>query len=348
MVKDILVSIIMPVYNADNYLSSSIESILNQTFCNYEFIIINDGSTDTSLDIIKKFANVDARIVVLNNKQNTGYVQCIETGLRRSKAEFIARMDADDISLPTRLEKQYSFMQNNKAIGVCGTWFKVFGNSDFEVKHPVWHDEIKIKMIGFNCIGHPTVMIRKELLEKYFFDNLYVPCEDYHLWSQLIHITRFHNIPDFLLLYRDHPTNISKEKKITGEENELKIGIMQIGRLGLKPSAEEVFWSKDFIRYNTIRSYNSVEYSEIIKWAIKLISANRQLLIYRRELFEKIISDYIYATYSKVEVKKLFDLVLKIKFIIGYSNLPMQQKIKAFFKSLIMYSNVSFNNSSLL
>jgi len=117
---DVKVSIVMSVYNAQKYLDEAIESILNQTYSNFEFIIINDGSTDKSLEIIENYAKKDSRIIVIN-RENKGLIYSLNEGIRKANGKYIARMDADDISLPQRLEKQVEFMEKNKNIGICGT-----------------------------------------------------------------------------------------------------------------------------------------------------------------------------------------------------------------------------------
>ena len=120
-------SVIMPVYNAGNYLSETIESILNQTHTDFEFIILNDNSTDNSLAIIQRYMAKDSRIILINKLQNMGPASLRNEGFGIAKGEFIALMDADDIALPTRFQKQITLLKNNPEIGVCGTWFTFFG-----------------------------------------------------------------------------------------------------------------------------------------------------------------------------------------------------------------------------
>ena len=127
------VTVLMPVYNARFYLSKAISSIINQTFKDFEFLIFNDGSTDNSADIIYSYN--DRRIRFFNSEQNFGYVYHLNYGIEIAKGEYIARMDADDISFPTRLEKQVAFMDKNPEVGVCGTWFKIYGTNR-KIRHP--------------------------------------------------------------------------------------------------------------------------------------------------------------------------------------------------------------------
>lgn len=205
------VSVIMPAYNSEKYISEAIESILNQTFTDFEFIILNDGSTDNTQKIVKEYAKKDKRIKFIDNKKNKGLVSVLNQGIDLAQGEYIARMDSDDISLPTRFEKQIEYMDKHPECGILGTWYKVFGKKEEEVKHPL---NIKILDLMDSCyIGHPTVFIRKSVLDKYNFkyNKEYNCCEDYELWSCLVFVTEIHNLPEILLKYRWHGNNISVE-----------------------------------------------------------------------------------------------------------------------------------------
>lgn len=203
------VSVIMPVYNAEEYVSFAIDSILNQTFTDFEFIIINDGSTDRTRDIIKRYK--DKRIKFVNNEKNLGIVETLNLGLDLAVGEYIARMDSDDISLPDRFEKQIEYLDNHPDVGVLGTSYIQFGNNVTEQKL-IKKTHITYMDIVLGCpVAHPSVLVRKSILDKY---NLryrpeYKHAEDYDLWSRMIKYTHIHNLPDILLKYRCHGTNIS-------------------------------------------------------------------------------------------------------------------------------------------
>lgn len=163
-----LISVVMPVYNAELYLDEAIQSITNQTYKKFEFIIINDGSTDKSLEIIKKYKDEYSRIVLIS-RENKGLVFSLNEGISKAKGKYIARMDADDISLSTRLEEQVAFMEENQEIGVCGSWVEVFGDNR---KNTIWkmpksNEELKTRLLFSVPVAHPSVMMRKEILDKY-------------------------------------------------------------------------------------------------------------------------------------------------------------------------------------
>jgi glycosyltransferase involved in cell wall biosynthesis len=183
------VSVIMPVYNTSKYLGDAIQSILQQTFTNFEFIIINDGSSDDSERIILSFN--DPRIRYLKNDENKGLVYTLNRGIDHAKAEWIARMDGDDLSRPDRFEKQWSYLREHPSVEILATTVTLI-NEDGKPAGK-WNDdasaisalEIAKKLPQNNCIGHPTVFIRTSLLKKYRYNAEQSLSEDYDLWLRL-------------------------------------------------------------------------------------------------------------------------------------------------------------------
>lgn len=208
------VSVLMSVYNAERYLKDSIESILNQTFNSFEFIIINDGSSDSSLDIINHYKSTDDRIVLID-RENKGLIRSLNEGIGISRGEYIARMDADDISLDTRLEKQYRFMRENSEVGVCGTGTINFGEG---IKKSKWFPssndkQLKAELLFSSCFAHPSVMIRKSLLvdNNIFYEEEFKHAEDFRLWTVLSDYTKFSNLNEVLLKYRVLNDSITRQ-----------------------------------------------------------------------------------------------------------------------------------------
>lgn len=236
--KSPLVSVIMSVYNAEKYVGEAIESILNQTFTDFEFLIFNDGSKDRSAEIVLQYADKDSRIVFYNYTENTGYLKHLNEGIDKAKGKYIARMDADDISLPQRFAKQVEFMESHGDIGVCGTWFTIFEDTTTNtitiIKQAQQDSDIKIALFYSCPFGHPTVIARTVLLQQNKYDANFYPAEDYELWARLVPLTKFYNIPESLLLYRRHETNISKNKSETQQNNGLTAQIKQLTQLGVQ------------------------------------------------------------------------------------------------------------------
>tara|TARA_B100000315_G_scaffold87519_1_gene80355 strand:- start:896 stop:1921 length:1026 start_codon:yes stop_codon:yes gene_type:complete len=217
----------MSTYNGEKYLRESIESVLNQTFSDFEFLIIDDASTDSSQDIINNYN--DPRIILIENKDNIGQAESLNRGLREAKGDYIGRMDQDDLSLPQRVEKQVHFLDEHPEIGVCGTFISFIDDNNLHRYHSYLRDpmigsnELKAQLLFSPCFIHPTVMIRTSLLRKYdlAYNKNFEPAEDYWMWHELSSVTEFCNIPEKLLKLREHNRQrsiIDKRKQISGAD----------------------------------------------------------------------------------------------------------------------------------
>ena len=208
------VSVLMPVYNAEKYLSFAIESIITQTYTDWELVLINDGSTDKSEKIALSYA--DDRIRYYKNEENKGLIYTRNRMIELAKGEYLAFLDSDDLSLPLRLSKQVAFLDNNPAYALCGTWSKMIDGENREIKKiniSVSDDEIKCSLLFANAFVQSSIMIRRQVLAANPYDKNYPLAEDYELWSRLSHSYKLKNIPEHLTLYRWHGNNISKERK---------------------------------------------------------------------------------------------------------------------------------------
>ena len=208
-------SVVMPVYNAEKFLPAAIISIINQTFTDYEFIIIDDGSSDDSLKIIKRFAEEDSRIQVIS-RENKGLIYSLNEALERARGQFIARMDGDDISLPFRFERQLAFMQS-KCVDVCGCHFLTINEDDKKIDStlvPLTQDSLLANLATTAPFAHGSVMMRREFLlneNLRYGEKCYTNAEDYALWTDMYRQgARFGNVDDFLFEYREYSTSLSK------------------------------------------------------------------------------------------------------------------------------------------
>ena len=198
------ISVVMPVYNAERFLSEAIESILNQTFKDFELIIINDGSTDNSLEIIKKYKAQDERIVLIS-RENRGLVYSLNEGIEKAEGKYIARMDADDISLENRFSKQFEVLEDNTDIDIVGCDYQLIDkNSNVVGKTivPKTEKDILLTLCYSVPFAHPSVMIRKSIFQYHKYEES--PAEDYLLWSRVYKKNNFFNIGKPLLKYRYH------------------------------------------------------------------------------------------------------------------------------------------------
>ena len=231
------ISVVMPVYNREQYLKESIESILNQTFTDFEFIIVDDQSTDSSWQIIQEYANKDSRIVAVKNTGKKGCFPARNCGNGLAKGKYIAVMDSDDIALPHRLQTQFDFMEQNPEIDVCGSWAKTFGDKNELIKPWQMHEKIRDANFFFCAMVHPSIMFRNKYGIVYSEEGL--SAQDYELYCRKINELKFANIPKVLLLYRAHETQIGIANKTEQNNNANIIKLRNLETIGITLSEEE-------------------------------------------------------------------------------------------------------------
>jgi len=211
--QDIKVSVIMSVYNGERFLKQSIDSILIQSFRNFEFIIIDDGSIDNTKEILREYENKDKRIKIISNEKNVGLSKSLNKGLNLVCGDYIARMDSDDISLPNRLRKQVSFMDNNPEIGLLGTAYYEIDENDniIGIKHfPCEDYKLRKTLIKYNPFFHASVMIRRKILEHIGkYDEVISKAQDYELWFRIAKVSKIANLDELLMKRRYTKDQIS-------------------------------------------------------------------------------------------------------------------------------------------
>ncbi|WP_061019352.1 glycosyltransferase family 2 protein [Vibrio splendidus] len=216
--EDPLVSVIIPVYNAQGYVQEAVESILEQTYTRLEVIVVNDGSTDNSGAILDKMARYDSRLTVYHRK-NSGIVKSLNYALSLSKGKYIARMDADDISLPNRIEMQVDKLINGDLI-LCGTQTFFIGSRSGISELPIQPKHCMIQSFFSTPVYHPTVMFLSSGIE---YKEEYQDAEDYMYWVDMQKIGNIGNIVEPLLKYRVHDDQVSRKYNLSQIGSQLKI-----------------------------------------------------------------------------------------------------------------------------
>lgn len=208
------VSVLMSVYNGERYLAEAVESILNQSFTDFEFIIINDGSTDRTSEILCQYTDSRIRLV---EQANMGLTRSLNKLLALTRGKYVARMDADDISLPERFAQQVAFLDSHPDTGVVGTAALVRD----EIKGGEWiypvatsDERIRRSLVKGNPLVHTSVMMHKSVIEKMGgYNESYTFAQDYELWTRLIKHTKMANLPDILVIHREHSGAISVSRR---------------------------------------------------------------------------------------------------------------------------------------
>lgn len=308
-----LVSVVLAIYNGEKYMNQAIESILSQTFTDFELIIIDDGSKDKTPELLSKFT--DPRIRIITNNPNKGLVYSLNLGIAESKGKYIARMDADDISLPERLQRQVDFMENHPEIGICGAWFLSFDDDLKEnniVRYPPSDIKLRAQMFVMTPFCHPSVMIRKSVLEKHQLEYSYnyYRAEDYGLWVELLQFTQGATIPEVLLHYRRHESNetVLADKNPTDKVSTVsKIHKRIMELYGIEITSEECFiytYMMDRAFYFDISSNSQQKLIEqVLK---KLFLQLHKLGPIEKEIKRNIIKTYTWRAISQRNILSMF------------------------------------------
>lgn len=320
------ITVFMPVYNSEKYLKQAIESILTQTYRNFEFLIINDGSTDSSLSIIESYS--DERIRLINNSINRGLPYTRAKGLKLAKGEFIALMDSDDIAYKDRLEKELYYLENNKEVVMVSSLTdllidnKIIKNRSF-IKGKNIVDEnimLDIQLMFWNTFSNPTCMFRKDFIVKndIKYREECVVAQDYAFWVDCKSKGLFHIIPEALLAYRTGHENITKnyntyKGKIRKEIiDNIRIRALNNNGFYLNCEEEKV--------YNTVFSDPKIDikfdnYKKVSIILKKLINYNRINNIKDPKIFNKVVK----SSYIKQVIDSNLSIYQKIKLLVtGY------------------------------
>lgn len=286
------VTVLMPVYNCKAYLAEAIETILGQTYCNFEFLIIDDGSTDGSDTVLSSYARREHRIVAVFNKANMGVIGALNRGLALARGEYVARMDADDVCRPTRLEKQVAFLDSHPNVDVCGCWLQLFGDSENTVwSYPEDNETIQSLLLFHSSMPHATVMLRRCVFQKYdlCYEEGYNHAEDYALWVKASRYLKFSNIPEVLYLYRRYADKVTQVYTREKMATSTRIRREQLERLVFNFSDDEFTVHELISNWDFRSSRLFVKKTE--SWLLKLRQANDISGLYPEPEFSAVLGE---------------------------------------------------------
>jgi glycosyltransferase involved in cell wall biosynthesis len=295
MLSMVEVTVLLPVYNGEQYLHETMQSILGQTYTGFEFLIVDDGSTDTTPAIISSYD--DPRIRLLVNHTRLKLSGALNRGIDEARGRFIARMDADDIAMPGRLQKQVEYLCAYPEIGICGTAIEVFGSSKRRTDvYPMTREDIRSYAL-FDCpFCHPTVMIRKELFNNHQlrYDGSFYPTEDFELWTRAVELFPAANLADVLLRYRVHEKSMTGADWVDMDRQAARVTEPLLKRLGVRFTQEQLRFHRDIGRGRSVRLQDFAELDRAEAWLLELIERNRFERCYEETAFRTVVGTVWY------------------------------------------------------
>lgn len=234
-----LVSVVMPAYNAAEYVEQAVESILNQTYKRFEFIIIDDASTDSTFNILKDVRAKDKRIILIQNQENLGVTKSLNKGLELARGKYIIRMDADDWSYPERFELQMELMEKNPKVVVCGSYVEICDSklkTKYVRKYHSNDTNIRKHIFRYSPFAHPATIWKAEVLKKERYNEIINVSQDYELYFRVGKIGKFMNLNKPLLKLRLHKQSISTTMSNTQSKNTILIRLNAVLMLGYNMS----------------------------------------------------------------------------------------------------------------
>jgi glycosyltransferase involved in cell wall biosynthesis len=289
------VSVLMAVRDGAVYLDEAIRSVLDQTFTDFECIVVDDGSKDGTDEILQRYQRHDTRIR-LSWSGGNGLSHALNHGLTLATGTYVARMDADDVSLAGRLAAQVRLMEERPEVGVCGTWIETFGMGRSTVyRNPADDATIRCALLFESVLAHPSVMIRRELFASagLSYDAAMLHAEDYDLWVRAAQYASLANVPEVLLRYREHPHQVVRKHEATKRETARRIRRRQIERLGIAPTAAEEALHESISGWDFADSREFVSAAHV--WLLKLTAANRATDLYPRIPFQRTVAERWWA-----------------------------------------------------
>ena len=286
------VTVLLPVHNAEAYLQPAMDSVLRQTFQDFEFLVVNDASTDRSRGIVQAYQ--DPRIRLVDTPSSRGISAALNRGLDEARGDYIARMDADDICIPQRLEAQVSFLDKHPEIGLCGSWVSTFGAGRPRCfRRPAGPDMIQASLLFENPLVHPSVMFRRTLFESHGlrYQDASNGAEDYELWTRALQFCSGDNLNQVLLHYRQHPGSITASSRPAMNHQTRLIIERQIGRLGVTITPEALDLHCRICRDEEPAVGSGTAFVQQVEtWLSALLTANGQKHVYPDSALQHIIS----------------------------------------------------------
>ena len=286
------VTVFIPVHNRERYVGDAIQSILAQDFQDFDILLIDDGSTDQSVEVMRSFD--DSRIRIIHNETNLGIPRTRNRGLELARGEYIALLDSDDRASPDRLHKQVAYLNSHPDCVQIGSWCRMMNEQGIPLKkikrQPAHPEEIKAELLFRCCMSNRTIMGRTEILRKFGYRNDFPRCQDYDLHVRLSSQFKMANIPECLVLGRIHPQQITALTTDLGDEKKREIVGTQLNHLRVDFSPEDL---NPHLMLSRMRKMQFTPDASYVRWAeewlLRLFQANQSGRYYEPQIFSKIL-----------------------------------------------------------
>lgn len=337
-----LISVLIPIFNGEMYLQESLDSLYTQSFTDFEIVIVDDGSTDKTAQIIN--SQSDSRIRYFKNDHNSGIVYTLNRGLALCKGAYIARMDADDISLADRLKCQFAFMESHPEYVLCGTSLNKFSESySFIDQRGGLDDDIRTKLLFDTAINHPSAMIRKSVLDAYNlkYPTIYPHAEDYGFWVSLSAYGKVANLEDVLVRYRMHGDNISMKFNHQQYLSMNKIRIEGMANFWKNIEGDHSNWLDSYRQILLNENPRLEDFLKLDHLLVEMIDANRKVNIYPESYIVKYAAWFWYVVFF-YENRRSYNPSFLFKYLFNSHSickyLDRSNKKKFLLKSLFFYT----------
>ena len=289
------VTVLTPVYNRERYVAAAIESILAQSFTDFELLLIDDGSTDGSVEIMRTYTT-DSRVRLVCNGDNLGEPKTRNRGIDLARGEYIAMLDSDDWAYPARLEKQVAYLDRHRDVAVVGAWVTEMdekGRSLRRVKIlPVLPGELQSRLLFRSCHHHSSIMARTAVMQEYRYCEQYAVCEDFDLFVRIARKHKLGNLPKILVCRRAHSGGITRQKAKLVREKNLEIVSAQLADLGIECPPGDLDRHFLLLRMKRSQLTHDLEYLEWANaWLLKLQAANRHTVRYPERSLARVVGE---------------------------------------------------------
>lgn len=305
-------SVVMPVYNAAPHLREAIDSVLAQTFTDFELLLLDDGSSDGGAAVLASYAG-DPRVRVLPSPTNLGLIATLHRGFAAARAPLIARMDADDVCAPDRFARQVAFLREHADVDIVGSAIRFVGNTaqPWVFTFPSEHEQIRVAMLFYCPLAHPSLMFRRSLVDEglMVFDDAFRHAEDLHLWSRLLLRRRAANLPQSLLDYRLHGGQVSSGQASAQYQASLRVRRLLLAEAGADPGEPELELHESVILERVLP--DAAYLDRLRAWFDTLRACNRRSGYWQQDALDALLRAKLEEVERRIEATRREPVVRK-------------------------------------